>query len=97
MNSYERVSAALQRKLPDRVPLFECVIDEQVMQKLLPGCDYFTFNDWIEPGQRGFEPQFVATRQRGIRRRGKRFVPRRVGRDPCVRSREYSVPGRRPH
>jgi uroporphyrinogen decarboxylase len=47
MNSYERVVAALERKQPDRVPYFECVIDENVMQALLPGCDYFAFNDWI--------------------------------------------------
>ncbi|MEE8452183.1 MAG: uroporphyrinogen decarboxylase family protein [Thermoguttaceae bacterium] len=47
MNSRQRVIAALQRKQPDRVPLFECVIDERVMDALLPGCDYFAFNDWI--------------------------------------------------
>ena len=47
MNSLERVTAALERRVPDRVPFFECVIDERVMQALLPGCDYFQFNDWI--------------------------------------------------
>jgi uroporphyrinogen decarboxylase len=47
MNSYERVITALERRQPDRVPLFECVIDEHVMQAMLPGCDYFSFNDWI--------------------------------------------------
>lgn len=47
MNSRERVIAALERREPDRVPLFECVIDERVMQALLPGCDYYQFNDWI--------------------------------------------------
>ncbi len=47
MNSRERVIAALERRQPDRVPYFECVIDEKVMQSLLPGCDYFQFNDWI--------------------------------------------------
>jgi uroporphyrinogen decarboxylase len=47
MNSRERVIAALERREPDRVPFFECVIDERVMQALLPGCDYFQFNDWI--------------------------------------------------
>ena len=47
MNSLERVEAALRREQPDRVPLFECVIDEGVMDALLPGCDYFQFNDWI--------------------------------------------------
>ena len=47
MNSLERVTAALERRQPDRVPLFECVIDHRVMDALLPGCDYFQFNDWI--------------------------------------------------
>jgi len=47
MNGRERVIAALERRVPDRVPYFECVIDERVMQALLPGCDYFQFNQWI--------------------------------------------------
>jgi uroporphyrinogen decarboxylase len=47
MNSRERVIAALERKQPDRVPFFECVIDERVMQGVLPGCDYFEFNEYI--------------------------------------------------
>ena len=47
MNSLQRVSAALERKQPDRVPLFECVIDAGVMDAMLPGCDYFAFNEWI--------------------------------------------------
>ena len=47
MNSLERVVAALERRQPDRVPYFECVIDHRVMQALLPGCDYYQFNDWI--------------------------------------------------
>jgi len=47
MNSLERVVAALERRRPDRVPFFECVIDERVMDALLPGCDYYQFNDWI--------------------------------------------------
>jgi uroporphyrinogen decarboxylase len=47
MNSRERVIAALERRRPDRVPFFECVIDERVMDALLPGCDYDQFNDWI--------------------------------------------------
>ncbi|NQU20437.1 MAG: hypothetical protein HQ567_04075, partial [Candidatus Nealsonbacteria bacterium] len=47
MNSLQRVTAALQRKQPDRVPFFECVIDGGVMDALLPGCDYFQFNDWV--------------------------------------------------
>jgi len=47
MNSLERVKAALERRVPDRVPYFESVIDEKVMQALLPGCDYYQFNEWI--------------------------------------------------
>ena len=47
MNSLERTIAALERRVPDRVPYFECVIDAKVMQALLPGCDYWQFNDWI--------------------------------------------------
>jgi uroporphyrinogen decarboxylase len=46
MNSLERVRAALERRQPDRVPYFECVIDHRVMEALLPGCDYYAFNDW---------------------------------------------------
>lgn len=47
MNSLERVIAALERRQPDRVPFFECVIDERIMQALLPDSDYFQFSDWI--------------------------------------------------
>jgi len=47
MNHCERVYAALERKQPDRVPLFECVIDEKVMQGIFPGCDYYEFNERI--------------------------------------------------
>jgi uroporphyrinogen decarboxylase len=46
MNCLERVKAALERRQPDRVPYFECVIDHRVMEALLPGCDYYEFNDW---------------------------------------------------
>ncbi len=46
MNSLERVIAALERRVPDRVPYFECVIDQKVMNALRPGCDYYEFNDW---------------------------------------------------
>ncbi|MBI4602453.1 MAG: hypothetical protein HY721_10890 [Planctomycetes bacterium] len=47
MNSRERVIAALEHRQPDRVPLVEWVIDEGVMDALLPGCDYYGFVDWI--------------------------------------------------
>jgi uroporphyrinogen decarboxylase len=47
MNSRERVITALQRRQPDRVPLFECVIDAGVMDAILPGCDYYAFNEFV--------------------------------------------------
>ncbi len=48
MNSYERVVAALEHRQPDRVPYVESVIDHHLMQALLPGRDYFQFNEWLE-------------------------------------------------
>jgi len=54
MTSLQRVIAALERRVPDRVPYFECVIDERVMQAIRPGCTYFEFNDWIEMDNVGF-------------------------------------------
>jgi len=47
MNSYQRVIAALERRQPDRVPYMESVIDERLIQALVPGCDYFQFNEWL--------------------------------------------------
>lgn len=47
MTSRERVIAALERREPDRVPLVEWVIAPNVMEALLPGCDYYQFIDWI--------------------------------------------------
>ncbi|OGG44676.1 MAG: hypothetical protein A3F84_11560 [Candidatus Handelsmanbacteria bacterium RIFCSPLOWO2_12_FULL_64_10] len=47
MTSRERVFCALGRGVPDRVPLYEGVVDERVMEALLPGCDYDAFNAWI--------------------------------------------------
>ncbi|MDP6118113.1 MAG: uroporphyrinogen decarboxylase family protein [Planctomycetota bacterium] len=47
MTSRERIICALERRVPDRVPLYEAVIDEHVMDALLPGCDYYEFNEWI--------------------------------------------------
>jgi len=45
MNSLQRVIAALERRQPDRVPFFECVSTSGLMEALLPGCDYYQFND----------------------------------------------------
>ena len=47
MNSLQRITMALERKQPDRVPFFECAIDERVIEAMLPGADYFKFNEWI--------------------------------------------------
>ncbi len=47
MNSLQRITTALERKQPDRVPFFECAIDERVIEAMLPGADYFKFNEWI--------------------------------------------------
>lgn len=43
MNSYERVMAVLKGKLPDRVPIFELMIDSKVIQGILPGSNYADF------------------------------------------------------
>jgi uroporphyrinogen decarboxylase len=40
MNSAERVFAALERREPDRVPFFEPIIDQKVLDGLLPSGDY---------------------------------------------------------
>jgi len=37
MNSYERVFAALNLGIPDRVPIFECAIAPKVVESLIPG------------------------------------------------------------
>lgn len=47
MDHTTRVFSALERREVDRVPLFEVVIDPKVYRALLPGSDYFEFNDWI--------------------------------------------------
>jgi uroporphyrinogen decarboxylase len=43
MNSPERVIAALERKIPDRLPTFEWLIDSGVINALCPGADLFDF------------------------------------------------------
>lgn len=43
MNHRERVHAALDGRVPDRVPMFELVIDERVMDAIRPGCDHYQF------------------------------------------------------
>lgn len=43
MNSRERVIAALERKVPDRLPTFEWLIDSGVINAICPGADLFDF------------------------------------------------------
>lgn len=43
MTSQRRVITALERKIPDRVPTLEFVIDSQVIEALHPGSDYIDF------------------------------------------------------
>ena len=43
MNSRQRIIAALERKIPDRVPHFEFVIDSKVINKIVPGANLFDF------------------------------------------------------
>ena len=43
MNSEQRVLRALQRKEVDRVPTFEWVIDEKVIESITPGHSYEEF------------------------------------------------------
>ena len=40
MNSYERVFAALNLEQPDRVPIFEGAIADNIVEALIPGGDY---------------------------------------------------------
>ncbi len=47
MNSLERVMTAMKRGIPDRVPLYEAVIDEAVMEGIAPGMDYPDFVEWF--------------------------------------------------
>jgi uroporphyrinogen decarboxylase len=43
MNNRERAVLALERRTPDRVPLFELHIDSRVLQKICPGRSYEDF------------------------------------------------------
>jgi uroporphyrinogen decarboxylase len=47
MNSRQRVLAALERKVPDRIPTFEAAIDSQVIQAIAPGANLFDFVDQV--------------------------------------------------
>jgi len=43
MTNYERAAAALQHIVPDRVPIFELMIDPRVIEAACPGCCYGDF------------------------------------------------------
>ena len=43
VNSQERVFTALDRKVPDRVPILEWVINDRVIGQISPGCSYADF------------------------------------------------------
>lgn len=43
MTSFKRAELALRRKIPDRVPVFELVIDPGVIKGICPGCSYSDF------------------------------------------------------
>jgi hypothetical protein len=43
MNSRERVLTALERKVPDRVPMLEWSIDSKVIDAIYPQCSYLDF------------------------------------------------------
>lgn len=48
MNAYERVIACLDRKKLDRVPIFEFMIDPQVVEGILPGGSYEDLVDALD-------------------------------------------------
>jgi len=43
MNSIDRLTTTLERKIPDRVPTFELVIDSQIIEAIIPGADIYDF------------------------------------------------------
>jgi uroporphyrinogen decarboxylase len=48
MDSTERLTAVFERKIPDRVPIFELVIDSQVIDAIVPGANIYDFVDKME-------------------------------------------------
>ena len=48
MSNYDRVVAALERREPDRVPVFEFVIDPRVIQGVAPSGDYFELVELLD-------------------------------------------------
>ena len=58
MNGRERVITALERKIPDRVPTFEFVIDEKVIKEIIPGADLYDFVEKMELDAINIRPSF---------------------------------------
>ena len=48
MTSYERVMAGFRREVPDRVPVFEAMIDPRVIEGILPGGTYPDLVDLLD-------------------------------------------------
>lgn len=48
MNSTERLTSVFERKIPDRVPIFELVIDSQIIDAIIPGADICDFVEKME-------------------------------------------------
>jgi len=48
MTNRERAVTALERGIPDRVPLFELHIDERVRRRICPGCSYEDFAEQFD-------------------------------------------------
>ena len=47
MKSVERIITVLERKVPDRIPHFEFVIDSEVINKIFQGSDLLDFAEKI--------------------------------------------------
>lgn len=47
MTSLQRALSALERREPDRIPLFELLIDHRVTDKILPGSSYEDFAEYV--------------------------------------------------
>lgn len=48
MNSLQRVIAAIERKVPDRVPHFEFEISSSVIEEIIPGGDIYDLTDKLD-------------------------------------------------
>lgn len=48
MNSVERIIKTLRREEVDKIPCFEWLIDEKVIEAIMPGADYAEFSDQMD-------------------------------------------------